>query len=257
MRIVSMNLCTDILLYELADRAQIASLSFLAADPGLSVIADRVAGIPLNYGRAEEVRLLNPDLVLAGTYGAQFAVALLKEHGYRVVEVPPAQSLAEIAPTIEIVADAIGQTERGARLASEVRQRLAQLAETLPARHPSAIVFQPRGFAAGRPSLADDVLRLAGATNRAADTGFGDWVPLGVEGLLNLNPDIVVLDVTQGAGPALAEGVMSHRALGVFGAPGRIVRIESSLWSCAVPETLRAIDTLRDAFARAGGDHDE
>jgi iron complex transport system substrate-binding protein len=254
-RIVSINLCTDILLLELADRQQIASLSFLAADPSLSTIAEKIAGIPINYGRAEEVRLLDPDLVLAGTYGARFAVQILKEHGAHVVEVPPAIHLAEIAPTIETVAAAIGQRARGERMAADVRRRLAELSAARPSARPSAVVFQPRGYAAGRPSLADDALVLAGATNRAADTGFGDWVPLGVEGLLNLDPDFVVLDETEGQPPALAEGVLAHGALRIFSASGRLVRTPSKLWSCGTPATLDAVISLRRAFAQAGGAH--
>ncbi len=102
-RIVSLNLCTDILLYELADRSQIASLSFLAADPNLSIIAGKLGDIPINYGRAEEVRLLDPDLVLAGDFGAQFAVSILKEHGYHVVQLAAAMRAADIVPAIETI----------------------------------------------------------------------------------------------------------------------------------------------------------
>ena len=54
-RIVSMNLCTDQLLMMLADREQIISLSYAAADPNQSLVADKVGDIPLNYGHAEEV----------------------------------------------------------------------------------------------------------------------------------------------------------------------------------------------------------
>jgi iron complex transport system substrate-binding protein len=201
------------------------------------------------------VRLLDPDLVLAGTYGARFAVQILKEHGYEVVEVPPAIHLSQIAPTIETVAAAIGQQARGQRMAANVRRRLAELSAARPSARPSAVVFQPRGYAAGRPSLADDALVLAGATNRAADTGFGDWVPLGVEGLLNLNPDLVVLDETEGQPPALAEGVLAHRALRMFSEKRRLVHASSRLWSCGTPETLDAVVALRQAFARWGSHH--
>lgn len=254
-RIVSINLCTDVLLLELADRQQIASLSFLAADPTLSVVTERIVGIPINYGRVEEVRMLDPDLVLAGDFGAQFAVSILKQHGYRVVQIPAVLTLAEIAPAIEAIGEAIGQSGRAKVLAASVRERLVKLSATAPAQHPTAVVFQQRGYAAGRPSLADDVLTLAGGTNRAADTGFGDWVPLGVEGLLNLNPDVVVFDQSGNAPPALSEGVFTHRALKAFAAPGRMVRVPTKLWSCGVPETLDAVVLLRQAFAAVETGH--
>lgn len=249
-RIVSLNLCTDILLFKLADRPQIASLSFLAADRSLSVIADQVKGIPLNYGRVEEVRLIDPDLVLAGEYGARFAVSVLKQHGYKVVQIPAVTSLDQVAPAIERLGEVIGRSETARGLASDVRNRLARLAQSRQQPRLSAVIFQPRGFAAGRPTLADDVLTLAGARNRAADTGFADWVPLGVEGLLNLDPDIAVIDSDEERAPALSYGVFRHRALRVFDHPHRMVRIPTKLWTCGIPETVDAAEQLRLAFAQ-------
>ena len=247
-RIVSLNLCTDDLVWRLADRDQIASLSFLSADKGLSLIADQIAGVSINYGRAEEVRLLDPDLVLAGTYGAQFAIAILKSRGYKVVEVPPAMGLADIAPDIELVGAAIGQPARAAAMAARVRSRIAELAATRPRAGVTAIVFQPRGFAAGAPSLASDVLTLAGARNLAAEAGFKDWVPLGVEGLLELDPELVVIDAAPNVSPSISGEVLKHRALRHFSEHHRLIRVDSNLWGCGTEETLKAVDEIRAAL---------
>lgn len=252
-RIVSLNLCTDDLLWRLADRGQIASLSFLSADPSESLIASQIKGVALNYGRAEEVRLLEPDLVLAGTYGARFAVELLKSRGYRVIELPPADRLGDIAEQIETIGKAIGQSARAEAMAADVRDRLAELERTRPSTNVTAIVFQPRGYAAGAPSLADDVLTLAGARNLAAEAGFKSWVPLGVEGLLELDPQLVVIDSSSRAAPSIAQGILSHPALRYFRARHRMIRVDSNLWACGTPRTLDAVDQVRaaiDAFPR-------
>ena len=65
-RIVSINLCTDLLLMLLADPEQIASVSFLASEPQSSAMVAESVAYPANYGRAEEVFLMDPDLVPAG-----------------------------------------------------------------------------------------------------------------------------------------------------------------------------------------------
>ncbi|MFZ1991305.1 MAG: ABC transporter substrate-binding protein [Alphaproteobacteria bacterium] len=252
-RIVSVNLCTDYLLWRLADRGQIASLSYLAADPSESLIAGEIKGMPLNYGRAEEVRLINPDLVLAGTYGARFAVALLKSRGYKVVEIAPANGVDDIAPEIEAVGAAIGQEARARSMASAVRARLQSLRARIPARKTTAIVFQPRGFAAGAPSLANDVLTLAGARNLAAEAGFKSWAPIGVEGLLELDPELVVLDSPPNAPPSISSEILDHRALRYFFKQRHILRIDGNLWSCGAPETLNAVDQVRAAIAKSSG----
>ena len=248
-RIVSLNLCTDQLLWRLADREQIASLSFLAADPSESIVAGEIDGVPINYGRAEEVRLIDPDLVIAGTYGARFAVQLLKQRGYRVVEIPPAMSLADIAPSIEAVGAAIGQPERASAMAARVRARLKSLAATKPQTDVTAILFQPRGFAAGAPSLAHDALTLAGARNLAAGSGFKDWVPLGVEGLLEMDPQLVLIDSSPNAPPSMSYEILHHRALAVFTQTHRLAKIDSNLLACGTEETLDVVAQIRAAIA--------
>ncbi|MCB1809381.1 MAG: ABC transporter substrate-binding protein, partial [Candidatus Competibacteraceae bacterium] len=76
-RIVSLNLCTDQWLLLLAERNRIASLTWLSADPEESPLAAEAQGIVLNYGQAEDIIPLQPDLILAGTYTARFTVDLL------------------------------------------------------------------------------------------------------------------------------------------------------------------------------------
>src|SRR3546814_8871463 len=64
-RIVSMNMCADQLLIELADHSQIAALTELSRDPVLSFHADRAQSYPVAGGSAEEVLMLRPDLVVS------------------------------------------------------------------------------------------------------------------------------------------------------------------------------------------------
>src|SRR5438067_3348422 len=74
-RIVSMNLCTDELVLRLADRKNIASVTWLARG-GSSNVSELAAQVPINHGLAEEIIPLDPDLVIAGVYTTRAAVAL-------------------------------------------------------------------------------------------------------------------------------------------------------------------------------------
>jgi iron complex transport system substrate-binding protein len=95
-RVVSMNLCTDQLALALADPAQIVSLSHFATDPNMSVRWKQAEEYPLNYGRAEEISFLHPDLVLADTWSNPDTIAMLKTLGMRVEQLPSGTSLPEI-----------------------------------------------------------------------------------------------------------------------------------------------------------------
>ena len=62
-RIASLNLCTDLLLLELVERERIVSLTYWAADPDLSRLADRVGDIPLTLAGMWEHLLAFGELV--------------------------------------------------------------------------------------------------------------------------------------------------------------------------------------------------
>src|SRR3546814_20668453 len=64
-RIVSMNMCADQLLIELADRGQIAALTELSRDPVLSFHADRAQSYPVADSSAEDVLMRRPALVVS------------------------------------------------------------------------------------------------------------------------------------------------------------------------------------------------
>ncbi len=113
LRIVSLNLCTDQILLDLVPRERIAALSFLVADPTMSPRVADAKGLTLVQGAAEEVLAFDPDLILAGTYSTPATVSLLERLGRRVVKVPMASSFEEIRVAVRLMAEAVGEPERG------------------------------------------------------------------------------------------------------------------------------------------------
>ena len=95
-RIVSMNLCTDQLLLLLVDKSRIASLSYFAANPDYSALANLAADIPANRGQADEVITFAPDLVLTSQFSATLAANLLERMHYDVHRLGFAASLDDI-----------------------------------------------------------------------------------------------------------------------------------------------------------------
>ena len=67
-RIMSLNICTDQLLLALAPEKRIASLTFLAREKQPLRYWPQAARIPVNYGSAEDVLAVRPDLVLTGPF---------------------------------------------------------------------------------------------------------------------------------------------------------------------------------------------
>ena len=90
-RIVSLNLCTDQLVMMLAEREQIAAVSYHAVNPDTSNLAAEALSLPITSTLAEDVITLKPDLVIAGTFTTRPTISLLRRLGVNVLEVPPAE----------------------------------------------------------------------------------------------------------------------------------------------------------------------
>ena len=133
-RIVSTNLCTDQLVLLLADRERLASVTSRAVDPDVSNVVALAQGLTLNEGRAEEILVLKPDLVVTDHYWNRRTSGLMEKLGVRVHGIDWADSLAQIKAVIRDVAGAIGEPGRGEAMVAELEARLSAVAENAKAR---------------------------------------------------------------------------------------------------------------------------
>ncbi len=247
-RVVSMNVCTDQLVVQLLERSRIASISFLGADPRYSAVADKVAGIPVNHGHAEEVLRHDPDLVLAGTYTSRPTVGLLRRLGYRVVEVPPPQDLAAVRAQIRKVAEALGVPGRGEGLIAKLEAALrAASPASEQTQRPTAAIYEANGITVGRGQLAHAALQAAGLRNLGAELGLHGPAPLPLEKLVVAQPDILVLQMEEDAPPSQATELLRHPALKGLRTRVHAVVIPRALWSCGGPQLAEAVARLAAA----------
>lgn len=249
-RIVSINLCADQLLLLLADRETIVSLSYFATDPDISYMAEAARGIPVNHGRAEEILLLKPDLVLTGPYTTRTSAALLRRLGVRVHVVPVPDSLDGVRRITRDVAAALGEAERGARLIAEMDRRLKAIPRS-PGPRPVAATWRANSISVGRDTLVHDVLVAAGLDNLAAGLGMSGYVHLPLESLLLAEPDVVVFGSIDAKHPSLGQEVLRHPALKPAARRWRTVTVPARLWVCGTPFVAEAIERLAASRERA------
>lgn len=238
-RVVSLNLCTDQLLVLLAPE-QAVGLTPLARDPALSAVAAEASRLPVVRPDAEAVLRRHPDLVLAGRYGAQTTLALLRATGAAVLVLPPANDFPAIRTQTLALAARLGVPGRGAALVGAMAAELAAARPRQPG--PRALFWGPRGWTAGPGTLADAVLRAAGLR----DIGTGG--PVGLEKLVAHPPDLLVEPASPGF-PSLATALFDHPALQRI--PRR--RLPPALTLCGTPLTARAVTLL--AAPGAGEPH--
>jgi iron complex transport system substrate-binding protein len=246
-RIVSLNLCTDELVLRLADRANIASITWLSKDRISANVVDLAADLPVNHGLAEEIIPLDPDLVVAGTFTARTAVAMLKATRFPVTEFGVAHSLADVRSGIRKMAALVGEPARGEALVASFDGRLAEIGTPAPGRRPTALVFNANGFTVGSGTLVDDIMTRAGLDNVAAHMKLGNYSQLPLEIAVRSDVDILIISARRDGPPSLATALLDHPVLSKLGPKTHIVVLPINLWSCGGPEVAEAIARLRAA----------
>jgi iron complex transport system substrate-binding protein len=247
-KVASINLCADQLVLRLAAPAQILTVSWLAADPEESMLADEARRYPPNFGSAEEILRLRPDVVIAGVYTNAFTRGLLRRLGYNVVDISPAEDIDAIERNLRQVGGAIDRADRAEDLIDQMRASVAALEASRPSDLVSAIVVRPGGFTVGAGTLSDALLRLAGLRNAAAEQGLDRWGSLSMEAVLRAAPALLVMTGYRAHEQSLANLVFEHPALQRVGDRTLRTTVAGKYWSCGMPDSLHSVEILRGAL---------
>lgn len=249
-QVVSINLCTDQLALLLAAPGQLVSVSKLAHDPSSSAMATVAQVYPANDSRAEEVYLLAPDLVLAGTFTDPATLQMLRDLGVAVEVFAPALSLAEIPERLAQMGRALGREAEAQAQIDAFEAELTRLDDAGPGR-PRAALYYVNSYTSGHRTLAGDILRAAGFDNVADEAGLADGGTLALEQLVMLAPEVIVRGRDY-PGRARAEDTLTHPAL-----RGLNARISATLtdrdWLCGTPLVLNPVRRLRALRLEATG----
>nr|WP_245445046.1 ABC transporter substrate-binding protein [Mesorhizobium soli] len=245
-RVVSMNVCTDQLAMLLAGEGQLYSVSYLASDPSASVLAGEAGRYAVNHGLAEEVFLMSPDLVIAGTYTTRTTVALLRRLGFRVEEFAPASSFADIREHIMRMGEILGRQEKAFELVAQMDAELAEL-RAQPSSGKTVALYYANNYTSGAGTLVDETVKAAGLVNIADKLGMQGTSQLPLELLVLEKPDLVVTSEGEYAAPALAEQGYVHPAFKALTGGRKAVNVPSKYTICGAPFTLEAVRIMRDA----------
>lgn len=243
-RVVSVNLCTDQLALMLAAPGQLVSVSRLAHDPQSSAMVDTARALPTNGSGAEEVYLLGPDLVLAGTFTAPATINMLRDLGIAVELFAPAQSLDDVPERIAQMGRALGREAAAEALITDFRAELARLDDAaVEARFRAALTYV-NSYSSGDATLAGDILRTAGFDNAAAEAGLASVGRLPLEELVLLAPDVIITGRDY-PGSARAEDNLRHPALRALKHTRLAGELTDRDWICGTPLVLEAVRSMR------------
>ena len=239
-RVASLNLCTDELVLALAAPGQIVSVTYLAQDPAESPLWRQARRYRRNDGSLLSVTPLRPDLVVTMGGGARDRLRIAARLGIRSVDLPFAQSLADVERSIARLAQALGREAAGTALL----RRLAELRAGAPRADVDTIWLGGGGRTVAAGGLEAQWMALAGMRQRPLR---GDRVSL--ETLIAAPPRILLRsDYRQGQYSG-AQRWLSHpiarRARG-----SRTLATDGRRWTCMGPLLIDEIGRLRREAAR-------
>ncbi len=243
-RIVSLNPCSDAILAEVADPAQILALSSYSRDPAqTSMDVAQAMRFATTDGAVESVLALHPDVVVTSTY-ADPAIGLVR----RVETLGLAKSLDAAHAQVHSLAGWTGQPARGAALIARIDRAVAAAAPPPGTAPITAVLWEPGGLVPGQNTLASDLMMRAGFANFSAQRGLGQSERLSLERML-ADPPRVIMAVGTPRGTLADQAapqedrLLFHPALAALRHTAR-VPISPNLIYCGGPTIPRFLNRL-------------
>lgn len=251
-RIVSLNLCTDILLVDLVAPERIQALSVNATDPLISPIAERARRFKRVHADAEEVLALDPDLVVNAEFTSPATASLLKRMGRRVVEIPMSHDIAGVKISIGLMSEATGETAKGQAIVADFDARLSRAAATPESAtsRPTALIYQINGIASTTGLLEDEALRIAGFRNLAPALGPDAGGRVALEAIVANPPDLLALAGPSNEYRTVIADTLAHPALAAAMKGRATIVLPWRNWICGTPYVVEAIEALAEARRR-------
>ena len=210
----------------------------------------------------ERIIAYAPDLVLCSSYNIMFGGEWAADAGIPILSMPHPQSLIELEAILERLGMVLDCETEAVALRESIRGRVRALAESAAElRGLGAIAYSnlgAGGFCAGSHTLADDMIRIAGMRNVAAELGKRETVPFTFEDIIAADPDVIVVPGRFGEQEASTyEVVIGEPSLQGVSAVRNVlvVRLHPRLFSTGSQEIVTAAEQLvAEVRSRRGGD---
>ena len=200
-RIVTLGLYTDEMVLGMVPTSKMAAVSHYLDDPKESVIVEKAKKISnkVTDPTAEQILRWQPDLVIANGWTSDDKIQTLTDMGIPVVVCGPANSYEEIQETLRLVAESIGEGEKGEKIRQKmdaIRDEITAKVAKIPEKdRKSVVLLSLMTSYGGAGSSFDDMCHYAGVINATAAVGLQNGQKLTKELLVKSDPDFLLLPV--------------------------------------------------------------
>ncbi len=227
-RIVSQTLASDEILLAICPTSRIVAVSVLAQDKKYSNVVDK-AGMVVGQAadNVEHILGLNPDLIFVASYSRAETVKLLQATGAPVFRFSKFFSVADIKENIKTIGYAIGEEQRAAALIAQMDHSINAI--PTGTQSPRVMSYSLGNYTAGSHTTFDDMVKIVGAVNVAAEQGIKQHAKISDEQILAWQPDFIVTHAVFGEFAEVRRQLLENPAIAASnaGKAGRIIVIDN------------------------------
>ena len=186
--VVSLDYCADQMVLGLVPRGQVRAVSpEVDSDP--SFAAPRAVSLPRLRPTLEEIAAVRPRYAVRLYGGAPGIDRQLAALGIRVVQLQPANSLAEVPAELARVGEALDASPTAAARIAAFNAAVAKGSTAIVANSPTLLYTTPGDVTTGSDGFVGDLIRTAGFQSVRHASGWGS---LPLEAMVRRPPDAVL-----------------------------------------------------------------
>ncbi len=198
-KVIALSVAAEEIIIGLDGPGRLAAVTGLALDPRYSNVARDAARVPavVSGTSIERILRLGPELVLVSPYTDAAARAALERYGVRLRKLPDFSGFAAIREGILDIGKVIGLEARSREMVAAMDRRIALARARIPPGFPPPRVlrYDPAdAWVAGSGTVIDEVIRLAGGINVAAENGVAGTRGVRNETVVRWNPEVLLVE---------------------------------------------------------------
>lgn len=198
-RILTLSTSTDEIVLGLVKPDHMVAVNQMLDDPISSNVVSLAQQVETKVRNpsVEEIVALQPDLVIVPDWGDVTRVQSLRDLGIKVVVCKGAKNLEEVQETVRLIAQAVGEPDRGEKLIGKMDSKLAEIqakvAKIPEAERKSVVLISLMKSYGGIGCSFDDACQYAGVKNGMAKLDIYNGQAMTKEQLVAINPDYLFL----------------------------------------------------------------
>ena len=219
-RIITASIGHDEVTYSLVPFERIIAVGAVSKDHIYSNVSDIVQNVTVISREPEILIAENPDIIVTSIYFDAKQIGVLGELGIPVVQTELMSDPEGQVQNILLMGYIYGEERRAEQLANEVRSRydeLEKIVSAVPdAKRPLVLAiasFSNQFYGAGKGSTEGGIIEVAGGVNTATLAGLNGNPAIGLEGIISMMPDVIVITQPAESGDIVRDELLSNAAL--------------------------------------------